>query len=97
MEEEILQPKARRSRWRRWRVPLAILLVLFLIAYVILWLNRVSVATSYVDSEFARRGVEASYEVRRIGFGNQVLENLVIGDPRRPDACGAAGGGDRSA
>ncbi len=25
------------------------------------------------------------YDVTRIGFGSQVFENLVIGDPRRPD------------
>ena len=86
MEEEAIQPITRRSRWRRWRVPLAILLFLFLVAFAIAWLNRVSLATSYIDDEFARRGVQARYEIRRIGFGSQVLENLVIGDPRRPDA-----------
>ena len=86
MEEQTLQPVTRRSRWRRWRVPLAILLVLFLIGFAIVWFDRVSLATDYIEGEFARRGVQASYEVKRIGFGSQVLENLVIGDPRRPDA-----------
>jgi len=46
---------------------------------------RVELARNYVDRELARRGVRASYEVKRIGFGSQIFENLVIGDPRRPD------------
>ena len=61
------------------------MLVLLLIAFVILWTMRVNIATDYIDRELARRGVQASYQVKRIGFGTQVFENLVIGDPRDPD------------
>ena len=38
-----------------------------------------------IDRELARRNVQATYEVKRIGFRTQRLENLVIGDPRDPD------------
>lgn len=76
---------------RRWRLPrrlrlvLAILLLLFLVAFAIVWVMRVELATHFIDRELARRGVAAHYEVKRIGFGSQVFENLVIGDPRAPD------------
>ena len=75
-----------RPRSRRWSVALAIVLLLLLAAMILLWSMRVRLATGYIDRELARRGVQATYEVKRIGFGSQVLENLVIGDPARPDA-----------
>ena len=76
----------RRRRLPRWaRIALAILLAFFAIAFAILWTIRVQLATGYIDGELARRGVQARYAVKRIGFGTQIFENLVIGDPRRPD------------
>ena len=36
---------------------------------------RVRLASDYLDREMARRGVQATYEVKRIGFGTQILEN----------------------
>ena len=78
--------KARRRWLPRWlRIALAVLLVLLVIGCSIVWMMRVQLATGYIDGELARRGVIARYEVRRIGFGSQIFENLVIGDPRRPD------------
>ena len=86
MEEQQIEIVSRRPWLRGWRIPLGMLLVLLLSALVILWTMRVELATDYIDREFARRGVQATYQVKRIGLGRQVLENLVIGDPRRPDA-----------
>jgi translocation and assembly module TamB len=78
--------KARR-RWlsRRVRIGLALFLLLLLVAFAAVWFMRVQLATDYIDAELARRGVTARYEVKRIGFGSQIFENLAIGDPRRPD------------
>lgn len=76
----------RRRRWpRRLGVAVLALLLLLAIAFAILWPMRADLARNYIDAELARRGVAARYEVTRIGFGSQVFENLVIGDPRRPD------------
>ncbi|MGQ0559055.1 MAG: intermembrane phospholipid transport protein YdbH family protein [Sphingosinicella sp.] len=76
-----------RSGWGlAWRLGLALLLVLGVAGLILVWSMRVRLATDYIDSEFTRRGVQASYQVRRIGLGTQLFENLVIGDPRRPDA-----------
>lgn len=73
------------GRRRRFRRPLLLLLVLVMLVLAGLWFARERLATGYIDGELARRNVDASYEVTRIGFGRQVFENLVIGDPRRPD------------
>ena len=85
MDEEPIQRVRRRPWLRGWRIPLVGFALLLLAALVVLWMMRVQLATDYIDREFARRNVQASYEVKRIGLGTQVLENLVIGDPRRPD------------
>lgn len=76
----------RRRRWRHVLLSLIVLLLTVLVAALVaLWLFRVRIATDYIDQEFARRGVQASYDVKRIGLGTQVFENLRIGDPRNPD------------
>jgi hypothetical protein len=78
--------EVRKRRLPRWaRIALAVLAVLLLVAFGILWTIRVQLATDFIDGEFAKRGVTARYDVKRIGFGTQIFENLVIGDPRRPD------------
>ncbi|HST37413.1 MAG TPA: hypothetical protein VLK25_12390, partial [Allosphingosinicella sp.] len=76
-----------RRRWLpRWaRVALLGLLILLLAAVAILWTLRVRIATDYIDRALAERGVQATYEVKRIGFGTQIFENLRLGDPARPD------------
>ena len=50
-----------------------------------LWLAREPIADSFIAGELARRGVQGRYQITRIGPRTQRLENLVIGDPRRPD------------
>jgi translocation and assembly module TamB len=78
--------EVRRRRWpRRLGIAAAMLLVLLLIVFAFLWSMRVGIATDYIDRELARRGVQATYQVKRIGFGTQIFENLAIGDPRDPD------------
>jgi translocation and assembly module TamB len=61
------------------------LLGLILLALLVAWTQRRPIAADYIDRELARRHVRATYEVKRIGFRTQRLENLVIGDPRKPD------------
>ena len=56
MDEQEIETVKRRPRLRRWRVPLAILLILLVACLFTLWTMRVRLATSYVDRELARRG-----------------------------------------
>jgi hypothetical protein len=82
--EEAEEAQVARSRPVKRLVALALFLILLLVLAV-LWSQRNPIAADYLDREFARRGVQAKYDVKRIGFRTQRLENLVIGDPRRPD------------
>ena len=76
------EPKRLRAvpRWA-W-----IVLVVVLVPLAVAWFARERIADRFLASELERRGVRATYEVERIGPGGQVLRNVVIGDPARPDA-----------
>jgi hypothetical protein len=79
-EEEVI-------RRRSWALRILLgLLVLLLLAVLLVWWQRRQIASDFIDRELARKGVQATYQVKRIGFRTQRLENLVIGDPRQPDA-----------
>jgi len=69
-------------RWRRVVVGLLVLLALILAAA---WLQRRTIARGFVDSELARRGVPARYEIEQLSPWRQRLVNVSIGDPRDPD------------
>jgi hypothetical protein len=60
---------------------LAILLVLVVLVYI----QRRPLADQFVRNELERRGVTATYELERVGFRSQVVRNLVIGNPAKPD------------
>src|SRR5829696_6332663 len=76
----------RRYRGRRFAMIAGVgLLILLLIALAILWIARLPIATGFLEREFERRGVDASYHLDRVGLRTQQVSNLVIGDPRRPD------------
>jgi len=75
-------PRRRSARARRWAAGAAIVPVLALAG---LWLARMPVATRLVDRELAARGVPARYRVASLGPRGQRLEDVVIGDPARPD------------
>jgi translocation and assembly module TamB len=81
VEEEAAEVKRRR--------PVGLLALnlagLLLVAFLLFWLQRRPIAEDYIDRALAAKGVHASYELKRIGFGTQRLENLVLGDPVRPD------------
>jgi hypothetical protein len=82
-EAETAQVAPRRRR--RWPWILAGLILLVLVALLVAWLMRRTIAADWIEGELERRGVQASYELKEIGFRRQRIENLVIGDPRRPD------------
>src|SRR5918997_767283 len=78
--------RVRRYRGRRAFMIIGIgLLLLLLVALAGLWIARRPIATGFMEREFDRRGVEASYRLDRVGLRTQQVSNLVIGDPRRPD------------
>jgi hypothetical protein len=73
----------RRSFWRR-RVLYPLLLILAL-AFVAFWLQREEIADNVIGNYLRSRHVQATYHIEHIGGTRQVLTNIVIGDPKRPN------------
>ena len=74
------------SSWGRFARFAAIIAILVLLAVVaIVWIERRPLATRFVKNELDRRGVQATYNLDRVGFRTQKVSNLVIGDPQHPD------------
>lgn len=83
LSEEPLETAS--PRGRRWRLAVAAgALVLALVAAFI-WASRERIADNYIGAQLREMGLPATYEIERIGTDRQVLRNIVIGDPRRPD------------
>ena len=83
MEEEIAtDPVGRHSRSRLIG---GVVLVLVLLGLIALWISRTTLADNVIRSELQKMDVTASYEIDDIGLRRQVIRNLVIGDPERPD------------
>ncbi|MFS2111949.1 hypothetical protein ACCC88_19815, partial [Sphingomonas sp. Sphisp140] len=70
---------------RRLRRPALGLLVLVAMIATAAWLQRRTIARSFVDRELARLGVPARYEIEQLSPWQQRLTNVSIGDPRNPD------------
>lgn len=57
-----------------------------LIAFALaIWLGRERIAGNLIDDALEANGLEASYDIVSIGPEQQVISNLVIGDPDLPD------------
>ncbi|MHA6317136.1 YdbH domain-containing protein [Altererythrobacter sp. CAU 1778] len=75
-----LPPK--RRIWRKLGYGLlALILALGLYA----WTQRNDIASNAIEGELRKLGLEATYDVVSIGPERQVLANIVVGDPDRPD------------
>ena len=88
-EQQIEAPQeaARRRLWpRRWRTRIgAGVAVIALIGVSAAWLSREQIASNVIDDYLAANGVPATYDIVGLGPRVQVIENLVVGDPARPD------------
>ncbi len=72
-----------RRRWRR--MVLFALAGLLLLALAVGWLSRKRIADDVIADQLAALGLPATYQVERIGVRTQVLRDVVIGNPQRPD------------
>lgn len=71
-------------RANRMRI-LAALLLIAVALLAALWFTRVPIATGFIDRSFAASGVQARYRIEELGFRQQRLTDVVVGDPRNPD------------
>lgn len=75
-----------RRRRPRWRSPLALgVAALALVGGGAAWMGRERIAEDVIDDYLADRRVPATYDIVSLTPDRQVIENLVIGDPARPD------------
>ena len=81
MEEQDGEETVRRA-WLRWLGVGTGSLALVLVA---LWTQRAPIAENFVSRELNRRGVQANYDLVDVGLRTQRIENIVLGDPARPD------------
>ncbi|GGB58653.1 hypothetical protein GCM10010833_11790 [Blastomonas aquatica] len=88
-EAEAIPPDRKVRAWQGTAWPLkAALYGIALLGLVglIAWTQREDIARNLIGAELERQGVAATYEIESIGVGQQVVRNLVLGDPKRPDA-----------
>lgn len=71
------------SRWR-YRALLVCVMLLF-ISGSATWLERERIAGNVIDSYLADQGVAARYTLIEIGPNRQVIADLSVGDPAKPD------------
>ncbi len=87
-DELFVAPDAapRRPRWlkKRWAWP-GILFLLLLLAALLAWNNRRVLADDLVADQLQTYGIPATYTIKRIGARTQIVSNIVVGDPARPD------------
>lgn len=81
-EPPVSDAPRRRVRWRRVGVPA---LALVMAAGAGLWLGREQLADRVIAGQLRGYGLPATYEIESIGPGTQILRNVVVGDPQRPD------------
>ncbi|WP_374405869.1 YdbH domain-containing protein [Pelagerythrobacter sp.] len=82
-EAVTVAPRRRLTKWR-WRVSLALLL-LIVAGLAIAWFTRERIAGNVIAELLEDYDLPARYEIESIGPGQQVLRDVVIGDPLLPD------------
>jgi len=60
-------------------------LCLIAIGLATAWFVRERIANSIIAGQLEDLGLPATYEIESIGTSKQVLKNIVVGDPKRPD------------
>jgi hypothetical protein len=76
------EAKRERAARGRWAAGGAGVLMLVLVA---LWTQRAPIAENLIAREMAARGMNGTYRLVAVGPRTQRLENVVLGDPARPD------------
>ncbi|KPL67869.1 hypothetical protein SZ64_06915 [Erythrobacter sp. SG61-1L] len=81
--EEAEAPAPRRRKTKR-RVA-GLLAVLLATAGIVVWTSRERLADDFITGQLEKLGVKATYKIESIGPQRQVITNIVVGDPARPD------------
>ncbi len=78
--------RARGRKPRPWRGRIALgLAAVALVGGSAAWMSRERIAADVIDDYLGERGVPATYDIVSLTPDRQVIANLVVGDPARPD------------
>lgn len=80
-----MAPDAPVARRRRGRWLLRGIGLLFALLLALAWFNRMAIVDRIVSGQLAGLGLPGKYRLESAGLGTQVLTDIVIGDPARPD------------
>ena len=84
--DESLPDAGSLRRRRVWATRfLGVLFLLFVALLIGLWANRTELAKRFIDEELAAYDIPITYRVETVAPDRQVLVDIVIGDPARPD------------
>jgi len=75
----------RRSRWRGIVAPFLATAGVVALTFGGLWIVRAPIAENLIGRELDARDVRMTYRIASIGLRTQRIEDVVLGDPRRPD------------
>ena len=75
----------RRGRRPSRRAALLFMFAVFGLAIAYAWFTREQIADDVISGQLEDLGIPGAYEIESIGPSQQVLTNLVVGDPARPD------------
>ncbi len=82
--EEAEAPAAPRRR-RTGRRIAGVVAILLATAGIVVWTSRERLAEDIITSQLEKLGVKATYKIESIGPQQQVITDIVVGDPGRPD------------
>ena len=76
---------ARRSRlvWILWSCLAIIILAAAVLA--VAWFSRERIARDLIEEQLAALDLPATYEIEKVAGREQILRDIVVGDPERPD------------
>lgn len=87
--QQIEEPQGSGGRrlWpRRWRTRIAAgIAAIAIVGGSASWIDRNRIVSNIIDDYLAESGVAASYDIVSIAPHRQVIANLVVGNPARPD------------
>ena len=88
MAQEAVTEGAARPRGRKRRIlrnAFRVFLVLLIMAILIAWWQRKEIADGLIADTFRDNDIRATYDIDSISPRKQVLSDIVLGDPERPD------------
>lgn len=80
--EQVSDPVQKPRIMRRLLQGFFLILAIIVIA---VWVQRKEIADNYIAEFLAEQGLEVSYNVDEISASQQIISDIVVGDPDRPD------------